>query len=331
MNPDSDKTFDLKNKSILVTGGAGFIGSNIVDYLVKHQVKRLVVLDNLKTGLLSNIEIHMTQKKIEFIKGDITDLSTCLNATKNIDIILHQAALGSVPRSIENPIATHETNVNGFLNILEAARKNKVDRFVYASSSSVYGDNADLPKMEEKTGNPLSPYAVSKKTNELYARVYSDLYNMQIIGLRYFNVFGPKQNPDGPYAAVIPIFINNLLNNKSCSIFGDGNNRRDFTYVDNVVQANILAASTQNSKAFGNIFNIAYGSTKSVNKLFEQILNSLGSTQQAIYLPPRKGEIKDSFASIEKAKEMLGYHPKIDLDQGIELSISWYKNNIERA
>jgi UDP-N-acetylglucosamine 4-epimerase len=251
-----------------------------------------------------------------------------MKATKGIDVVLHQAALGSVPRSIENPVNTHNVNVNGFVNMLEAARHNKVKRFVYASSSSVYGDNTDLPKKEEKTGKPLSPYAVTKVTNELYAKVFSDVYKMEIIGLRYFNVFGPKQNPSGPYAAVIPIFVNRLLKNEICVIFGDGNNRRDFTYVDNVVSANILAAGTQNPLALGQVFNIAYGATKSVKDLYAQIKDLLGSNLEANHQLPRVGDIKDSFASVEKAKNLLGYEPLVSLDSGILKTIEWYRQHL---
>jgi UDP-N-acetylglucosamine 4-epimerase len=232
----------IKDKTILITGGAGFIGSNIVDHLVAAGHKNIVVLDNLETGSLQNIQPHIDANNIKFINGDIRSQATCLEATTNVDIVLHQAALGSVPRSIQNPVDTHNTNVNGFINLLEAAKANKVKRFIYASSSSVYGSDLTLPKREETVGVPLSPYAVSKKTNELYAHVYATLYNMEIIGLRYFNVFGPKQNPQGAYAAVIPIFINNILNHKACTIYGDGENRRDFTYVDNVVHDYLLAA-----------------------------------------------------------------------------------------
>jgi UDP-N-acetylglucosamine/UDP-N-acetylgalactosamine 4-epimerase len=315
----------LKNKSVLVTGGAGFIGSNLVQHLVKLGCAKITVLDNLVTGSIKNIQDQINGNQIVFIEGDITDAETCLRVTQQTDIVLHQAALGSVPRSIQNPVNTHQVNVNGFLNMLEASRLNKVKRFIYASSSSVYGDDQSLPKTEEITGNPLSPYAVSKKTNELYAKVYAELYQMEIIGLRYFNVFGPGQNPEGPYAAVIPIFINNILNGKACAIFGDGSNRRDFTYVDNVVSANVLAATTDNKAAFNQVYNIAYGATKSVNSLFEQISKGLQSTALPDYLPPRVGEIKDSFANIDKAKKLLGYQPGINLDKGIELAIDWYK------
>ncbi|MBI2722919.1 MAG: SDR family oxidoreductase [Bacteroidetes bacterium] len=318
---------NLKNKSILISGGAGFIGSNIVDHLVKEGYQKITVLDNLATGSLNNIEEHIANRKIDFIKGDITNIEDCLKATLNIDIVLHQAALGSVPRSIQDPLATHAANVTGFVNMLEASRQNKISRFVYASSSSVYGNDPSMPKIEDVVGEPLSPYAVSKKTNELYAKVFASVYKMEIIGLRYFNVFGPKQNPKGPYAAVIPIFINNLLNKKKCYIYGDGNNRRDFTYIDNVVEANILAASTKNAKAFNQVFNIAYGDTQSVNSLFEHIKMGIGSADTPEYLPSRKGEIKDSFASVEKAKDLLNYRPLVNLNKGIELTIDWYKSN----
>ena len=322
---------DNLDKKILITGGAGFIGSNIVDYLVANKYKHITVLDNLETGNLNNIQTHINSKKVHFIQGSISDYDTCLAATKGQDIILHQAALGSVPRSIINPLATHQTNVTGFVNILEAARTNKVNRVVYASSSSVYGDDLNMPKKEEIVGNPLSPYAVSKKTNELYAAVFASTYQMEIIGLRYFNVFGPKQNPAGPYAAVIPIFMDKLLNKISPTIYGDGNNTRDFTYVENVIQANLLAAFTKDKAAVNQVYNIAYGATTSLNKLFELIATDLKLDTKVIYGDKRPGQIKDSFASIEKAKNLLGYKPLVSLEEGIKKSIVWYKeNNLRR-
>ena len=313
------------DKKILITGGAGFIGSNIVDYLVASGYKYVTVLDNLETGNINNIKVHIDSNKVNFIQGSICDYETCLRATKNQDIILHQAALGSVPRSIANPLATHQTNVTGFINILEAAKQNKVKRIVYASSSSVYGDDLNMPKQEDIIGNPLSPYAVSKKTNELYAAVFASTYQMEIIGLRYFNVFGPKQNPQGPYAAVIPIFIDKLLHKQSPIIFGDGKNTRDFTYVENVIQANLLAAFTEKKEALNQVYNIAYGATTSLNNLFELIAESLLSDVKVTYGDKRPGEIKDSFASIDKAKTHLVYKPLVSLEEGVEKTIKWYR------
>ncbi|MBS1646316.1 MAG: SDR family oxidoreductase [Bacteroidetes bacterium] len=316
-----------KEKKILITGGAGFIGSNIVDYLVAQGFKHIRVLDNLETGFLKNIEAHIKNNTIQFIQGSITHYETCLQATQNQDIILHQAALGSVPRSIANPLATHQTNATGFVNMLEAAKENKVQRLVYASSSSVYGDDATMPKKEEVVGTPLSPYAVSKKTNELYADVFATTYQMELIGLRYFNVFGPKQNPQGPYAAVIPIFINKLLQGQAPTIYGDGNNTRDFTYIENVVQANLLAAFTPNKQALNRVYNIACGATTSLNTLYQLITKELQSQVPVAYAPNRKGEIKDSFASIDKAKKELEYLPQINLEEGIKKTVHWYQNN----
>lgn len=315
------------SKKILVTGGAGFIGSNLVDFLATIKRIEIVVLDNLETGSIKNIQDHINHGKVNFIRGDIRNLEDCLEASQGCDIVFHQAALGSVPRSIEMPLEIHATNVTGFLNMLEAARKNSVSRFIYASSSSVYGDDTSLPKTEDKTGRPLSPYAVSKKTNELYAKVYSDLYNMNVIGLRYFNVFGPKQNPNGPYAAVIPIFINKLLDGKICTIYGDGNNLRDFTYVSNVVQANILAANFTIAPLENRIFNVAYGSTETINELYIKISKKINCNLIPDYKLPRVGEIKDSFADISKIRQVLGYSPEVSLIEGIEKTIDWYKKN----
>lgn len=321
------KFMEILKKRILITGGAGFIGSSIVHHLVKSGHNDIVVLDNLETGYQRNLET--VQDKVHFIKGDITNYNDCLEATKDRDVILHQAALGSVPRSIANPLATHHANLTGFLNVLEAARVNDVKRVVYASSSSVYGSDETLPKMEERTGVPLSPYAVTKSANELYANVFTHLYGMELIGLRYFNVFGPRQNPAGPYAAVIPIFINNCLRNETSVIYGDGTNQRDFTFVQNVVQANLLAAITNNKDAFGQVFNVAYGATVSVNQLYQFIKNKLGSDLKVNYKSPRVGEIKNSFASIDKATKLLGYKPEVDLEEGLDVTIKWYKAQFE--
>lgn len=319
---------EILKKRVLITGGAGFIGSNIVHHLVRLGHQHLVVLDNFDTGYESNLDGALN--KIRVIKGDITSYQDCLEATRACDVILHQAALGSVPRSIANPLATHHANLTGFLNLLEAARINQVKRIVYASSSSVYGSDETLPKIENRTGSPLSPYAVTKSANELYANVFTDLYGMELIGLRYFNVFGPRQNPAGPYAAVIPIFINNCLNNETSVIYGDGTNQRDFTYVQNVVQANLLAADTNNKEAFGQVFNIAYGSTVSVNQLYQRICEKLGSDLKVSYKAPRAGEIKNSFAAIDKAGGMLGYKPEVDMETGLELTIKWYKEQFKK-
>ena len=314
------------SKKILVTGGAGFIGSNLINALVNTPNSGLVVMDNLETGKIKNIQHHIDSGAIAFLKSDIRNLDDCLKATEGCHVVLHQAALGSVSRSIENPLNTHAVNVTGFLNILEACKLNKVERVVYASSSSVYGNDLTLPKREEVVGMPLSPYAVSKKTNELYASVFSNLYQMKIIGLRYFNVFGPNQHASGPYAAVIPIFVNNILNGRKCMIYGDGKNQRDFTYVDNVVKANLLAANTDNEAAYGQVFNIAYGATKSINDLFDEIKTGMQSDSLPEYKQPRVGEIKDSFADVSKAKTLLGYSPDVDLSEGIKRTIKWYKS-----
>jgi UDP-N-acetylglucosamine/UDP-N-acetylgalactosamine 4-epimerase len=314
----------LLHKRVLITGGAGFIGSNIAAHLVKQGHTQITILDNLQTGNLKNLEGILSN--ITFLEGDIKNKATCLKATENCDVILHQAALGSVPRSIAEPIPTHETNLTGFINVLEAAKTNKVKRIVYASSSSVYGSDETLPKKEEKTGQALSPYAITKVGNELYAKVFHQLYGLEMIGLRYFNVFGPKQNPNGPYAAVIPIFITNCLNNTTSSIYGDGTNQRDFTHVSNVVQANLLAASTDNAQAFGDVFNIAYGASTAINDLYRLIKEKLSSSLDIEYKAPRVGEIKNSFASIDKARAVLNYQPTTSLQDGINSTIDWYKS-----
>ncbi len=320
--------FDFSKKRILISGGAGFIGSNLAEYFVLNNCSRVVVLDNLSTGFMQNIEHLTSYSNFEFIKGDISNFADCLKATQNTDIVLHQAALGSVPRSINDPMASNLVNVTGFLNMLYACVQNKVDRFVYASSSSVYGDDKTMPKLEERTGELLSPYAVTKKTNELYANVFFKTYGLQTVGLRYFNVFGPKQNVQGPYAAVIPIFITSLLNKKSPTIFGDGSTTRDFTFIENVIQANILAATTNNEKVFGKVFNIAYGGTTSLNTLFELIAKKLNTSIKPSYAAERKGDIKDSFADINKAKTDLAFNPMVNIETGLEKTVNWYKKNL---
>ena len=319
----------LENKKILVTGGAGFIGSNLCEYLLQHNNK-VTCLDNLITGKLENINPFIKDSNFKFIEGDITNLNDCNNACENIDVILHQAALGSVPRSIDNPIKTNEININGFLNILWAAKNNKINRVVYAASSSTYGDSKDLPKVEDKIGLPLSPYAVTKYVNELYAGVFSNLYGLELIGLRYFNVFGRKQDPDGAYAAAIPKFIKAFINHESPTIHGDGSQSRDFTYIDNVIQANILAATTTNPDAINQVYNVACGDQSFLRELVEELKKLLSTFDSKIndvaihFGPERIGDIKHSLASIEKAKKLLGYDPSHNVKKGLSAAIKWY-------
>jgi UDP-N-acetylglucosamine 4-epimerase len=316
----------VQDKCFLVTGGAGFIGSNLVSYLINNGAKEVRVLDNLSTGFKENINEFENHPAFKFILGDITDYETCLNACHEIDGIFHNAALGSVSRSMADPMATNQANVSGFVNILFAAKNQNVKRVIYASSSSVYGDDKSAEKQEHITGNLLSPYAVSKKTDELYADVFSRTYDMEIIGLRYFNVYGPKQNPLGQYAAVIPIFISNLLKGIKPSIFGDGSTSRDFTFIDNVVYANVLAFSAA-SEAVNQVYNVAYGSSTSLNQLFSLVKTNLKSDISPEYKAERKGDIKNSLANIDKAKKLLGYTPLVNLEEGMKLTIDWYKNN----
>jgi UDP-N-acetylglucosamine 4-epimerase len=317
----------IKGKQFLVTGGAGFIGSHLVSYLLLNGAKQVTVLDNLSTGSLNNIKEFESNPAFNFILGDITHYETCFNACKAIDGVFHNAALGSVSRSMLDPMATNHANVSGFVNVLFAAKNQNVKRVVYASSSSVYGDDMSTEKQEHLTGNLLSPYAVSKKTDELYADVFARSYGMEIIGLRYFNVYGPKQNPNGQYAAVIPIFISHLLKGTVPFIFGDGTTSRDFTYINNVVYANVLAFSTTNTNAVNTIYNVAYGSSTSLNQLFEIVKTNLQSTLVPEYKAERKGDIKNSLANVNKAKQFLGYEPLVNLEQGMALTIDWYKNN----
>ncbi len=293
--------------------------------LLKNNVKFVRVLDNLCTGKIENIqEMLNNYTNIEFMYGDISNLENCRNAVKNIDIICHQAALGSVPRSVNDPLSTHISNVNGFLNILIAAKEVGIKRVVYASSSSVYGDDTRLPKTEENIGNVLSPYAATKKIDEIYGGVFTKCYSMECIGLRYFNVFGPKQDPNGPYAAVIPKFISSLKNGIRPTINGDGLYSRDFTYVDNVVQANYLALTTQNSNSFGQIFNIGAGGRITILEMFNTIKNTLGYDLEPVFGPSRVGDIPHSNADISKASNMLGYNPKVSFEQGIIKTINYY-------
>jgi UDP-N-acetylglucosamine/UDP-N-acetylgalactosamine 4-epimerase len=324
----------LTNKNVLVSGGAGFIGSNIIDKLLK-QNNEIVCLDNLATGKIENISDYRKLDNFKFIEGDIRDLETCKKAVKGVEIILHQAALGSVPRSINDPKTTNDVNIGGFINMLVAAKEEGVKRFVYAASSSTYGNNNDLPKLEDNIGKPLSPYAITKYVNELYADIFSKLYGIETIGLRYFNVFGRRQDPYGAYAAVFPLFIRLLLKGEAPIINGDGSQSRDFTYIDNVIQANELAATTQNKKALNTVFNIAYGESNSLNDLTQELIAQLTkfkpevSKIKPLHGPERQGDIKHSLASINKAKELLGYNPKYDVHKGLEQAIEWYYKNLK--
>ncbi|RAJ17896.1 SDR family oxidoreductase [Olleya aquimaris] len=326
-------TKELSNLSFLVTGGSGFIGSNIVEYLLKYNAKKIVVMDNISTGNIQNIEPFLGSPKVTFIKGNIEDLKTCKIAMEDVDYVLHQAALGSVPRSINNPIATNNTNITGFLNILVAAKEsNTVKRVVYAASSSTYGDSPSLPKKEDKIGKPLSPYAVTKYVNELYADVFYKTYGLETIGLRYFNVFGPKQDPNGAYAAVIPKFIGQMLKNENLTINGDGLHSRDFTFVENVVQANIKAALTTNSGAVNQVFNVACAENINLNQLTDHIKKSLSdlnikTQSQIFYGPSRKGDVKHSLADINKATNLLEYLPKFKFNDAIHITTRWFVNN----
>ena len=316
-------------RKVLVTGAAGFIGSNLSEYLLEKGFE-VIGLDNFSTGFEKNLISLKKNKSFQFIKGDIRDFKTCLNASKEVTFVLHQAALGSVPRSIENPIRTNEININGFLNILWSAKKNNIKRIVYAASSSTYGDSKKLPKTENEIGLPLSPYAVTKYVNELYAGVFSSLYGLELIGLRYFNVFGRKQDPNGAYAAAIPKFIKAFINHESPIIHGDGSQSRDFTYIDNVIQANELAATTLNKKALNQVYNVACGEQSFLIDLVEELKTLLSKFDADIknvdiqYGSERIGDIKHSLASIKKAEELLHYRPSHNVKQGLKSAISWY-------
>jgi len=319
----------MENKSILVTGGAGFIGSNIVEHLLKQGVKFVRVLDNLSTGNKANISFLLKQyDNLEFMYGDISNLDICRKAMKNIDIVCHQAALGSVPRSVDDPLSSHMSNVNGFVNILVSAKENNIKRIVYASSSSVYGDDVHLPKKEDFTGNVLSPYAATKAIDEIYANVFTLCYQMECIGLRYFNVFGQRQDPNGAYAAVIPKFIDAMKNNIAPTINGDGGFSRDFTHIENVIQANCLAMFTNNTLCFGQAFNIGAGGQTSILELFNVIKQKLNSDLNPIFGEKRRGDIPHSNADISKAKKLLNYNPEISFSEGIRKTIEYYTKNI---
>jgi len=319
-------------QKILITGGAGFIGSNLCQHFLSKGYK-VCCLDNFSTGYKHNIEQFFVDPNFELIEGDIRNISDCQKAIKGATYVLHQAALGSVPRSIEDPITSNDVNISGFLNMLVASRDEKIKRFVYAASSSTYGDSTELPKMEHKIGKPLSPYAVTKYANELYADVFSKIYQIETIGLRYFNVFGRKQDPNGVYAAVIPLFVKSFIEHKSPIINGDGNYSRDFTYIDNVIQINELAMTTKNPKAINQIYNVAFGERTTLNdltKFLKEYLSQYDSKIadiEVIHGSFRKGDIPHSQANIDKAKELLNYNPKYSMKNGLKEAVRWYWEN----
>ncbi|MCX8480730.1 MAG: SDR family oxidoreductase [Sediminibacterium sp.] len=320
----------IQNSRFLITGGAGFIGSNMVAYLVQHNAKKIKILDNLSNGYLNNIQEFLNLPNVEFIEGDITNMDTCTQACKDVDYISHQAALGSVPRSLLHPADFCKVNIEGFVNMLTAAKNAEIKRFVYASSSSVYGDSPILPKKEETIGNPLSPYAVSKFVNEQMALVFNNAYNFKLetIGLRYFNVFGPKQSPNGVYAAVIPLFIEAVLQNKNAFINGDGFQTRDFTYIDNVIQINLLAMFTNNKPAINQVYNVGVGEQTSLNELFDLITLIENKNSKPSYREARNGDIRNSQADISKAIQLLNYQPTVFLKQGLLKTYHYFKNII---
>jgi len=312
----------------VITGGAGFIGSNIVEYLVKHNAGHITIVDNLATGFKRNIESFLGLDHVTFLEGDIRDAEFCKQASINADVVCHQAAMGSVPRSIKDPLTTNSVNVTGFVNMLNAAREAGVRRFVYASSSSVYGDEPHLPKKEDREGKPLSPYAVSKKTNELYAEVFADIYGMSIVGLRYFNIFGPRQDPKGAYAAVIPLFIDGLMHGTPVYINGDGSNSRDFTFVENAVQANVKALTEPNLKGH-EVLNIAVGERFTVLELYETIRDLMGKGAAPVFRDERAGDIPHSLADISKAEQFIDYHPTVRFKEGLERTIDYFRQHFQ--
>ncbi len=334
MNKPSPFPFLDSKYCILVTGGAGFIGSNLCEVLLKNGNK-VNCLDNFSTGKKENILPFLNNQNFSLIEGDIRNLSTCQKACEGMDYVLHQAALGSVPRSINDPITTNDVNVSGFLHMLIAARDAKIKRFVYAASSSTYGDSKSMPKVEDVIGRPLSPYAVTKYVNELYADVFGKTYGLETIGLRYFNVFGRRQDPNGAYAAVIPKFVMQLMNHESPVINGDGSYSRDFTYIDNVIEMNIRAIISENPEAANSVYNVAYGERTDLNELVALLKEYLSVFDQkiakteVIYGPARVGDVPHSLASIEKAKKYLKYNPQFDMRNGLKEAVSWYWQNLK--
>jgi UDP-N-acetylglucosamine 4-epimerase len=324
---------DLTGKKILVTGGSGFIGSNLCEALLEKK-NVVICLDNFATGKRGNLTQLLKNPNFTLIEGDIRNLEDCIKATTGVDFVLHQAALGSVPRSIKDPITSNDVNVGGFLNMLVASKDNGVKRFVYAASSSTYGDSEAMPKVEEVIGKPLSPYAITKYVNELYADIFSKTYGLETIGLRYFNVFGRKQDPNGAYAAVIPKFVSQLMAGESPVINGDGNYSRDFTYIDNVIQANLLSLVTTNEKAINTVYNVAYGDRNTLKDLMGYLKEYLSEFDAKIanvavkHGPNRVGDIPHSHASVEKAKQLLNYNPQFSLQQGLKEAVQWYWKNL---
>lgn len=316
---------DLSQKSFLVTGGAGFIGGHIAEYLLKHGAAKVRVLDNMVNGFESNLKSLRQYDAFEFLEGDIRSAETCMQACEGIDYVSHQAALGSVPRSMKEPGYFSEVNVNGFVNMMKAASDQKVKQLVYASSSSVYGDEPTLPKLESRIGNALSPYAVTKRTNELYGDVFGKAYGLKNIGFRYFNIFGPRQDPDGPYAAVIPLFVKGILKRTPVYINGDGEQTRDFTFVDNAVQINVKGMLTENPDAVNEVYNVAIGERFSVNDLYSACKNELNSDWEPTYREPRAGDIRNSLADINKAKTLLDYQPTKKFEDGLKETINYFK------
>lgn len=324
---------NLTNKTVLVTGGAGFIGSNLCENFIKNDVN-VICLDNFSTGKRKNIAPFLKSSNFKLIEGDIRNLEDCIKASENADYVLHQAALGSVPRSIKDPITTNDVNVSGFLNMLVAARDCNIKRFIYAASSSTYGDHEALPKVEEVIGKPLSPYAITKYVNELYADIFNKTYGLETIGLRYFNVFGKRQDPNGAYAAVIPKFVQQFIKHESPVINGDGSFSRDFTFIDNVIQANIKALTTNKSDALNTVYNVANGQRTTLNELANLLKSNLSEFDASIsnidikHKENRIGDIPHSLASIDKAKELLNYTPKYDVNSGIKKTVKWYLENL---
>lgn len=313
-------------KNILVTGGAGFIGSNLVEALLQDErIGKVRVLDNLSTGYIHNIEEFFPNPNFEFLEGDIRNFDTCMKACKGMDLISHQAALGSVPRSINDPLTTNAVNITGTLNIFTAAKESNIDRVIYAASSSTYGDHPGLPKVEDKIGNPLSPYAVTKYVSELYAKVFHTTYGLNTIGLRYFNIFGPKQSPNGAYAAAIPLFIQCILDNEKPTINGDGSHSRDFTFVANAVRANILALFTDKEEALNQVYNVACGEQTSLNQLWQYLQEIMDSSLTPNYGKERKGDVKDSLANIDKIKSNLGYQVHVNIREGLVYALNAQK------